>query len=112
MGSFFSVKDKVDIKHQTNLIYIYTPQTRPEYVGETNVRWERRTTEHGRWDKNSSIFKHGQEQGIEIKFEDFKIVEKGYPKYLDRRIAEALYIKDFKPTLNGQKQSYKLQLFN
>ena len=62
--------------------------------------------------KNSSIFKYGQENGIDINFEDFQIVEKGYPKYLDRRIAEALYIKDFKPTLNGQKQSYKLQLFN
>ena len=68
--------------------------------------------EHGHWDKNSSLFKYGQEQGIDINFEDFKIVETGYPKYLDRRIAEALHINDFEPTLNGQKQSYKLQLFN
>ena len=114
LGSFFSVKDKVDVKHQTNLVYNYTPQgqTRAKYVGETNVRYERRTKEHGLWDTKSSIFKYGVEHGIDINFEDFKIVEKGYPKYLDRRIAEALHIKDFKPTLNGQKQSYKLQLFN
>ena len=114
LGSFFSVKDKVDIKHQTNLIYNYTPpgSSIVAYVGETNVRHGRRTYEHGHWDKNSSIFKYGQENGIDINFEDFQIVEKGYPKYLDRRIAEALHIKDFKPVLNGQKQSYKLQLFN
>ena len=67
---------------------------------------------HGHWDKKSSIYKCSVENGIEINFEDFKIVERVYPKYLDRRIAEALHVKDFKPILNGQKQSYKLQLFN
>ena len=114
LGSFFSVKDKVDIKHQTNLIYNYTPQGEEtvKYVGETNVRWGRRTYEHGHWDKGSSIFKYSQQQGIDVDFEDFKILERGYPKYLDRVIAEALHVKDFKPILNGQKQSYKLKLFN
>ena len=83
-----------------------------KYVGETNVRHGRRVYEHGHWDKKSSIYKYGEVNGIEIKFEDFRIVEKGYPKYLDRRIAEALHVKDFKLVLNEQKQSYKLQLFN
>ena len=114
LGSFFSVKDQVDINHQTNLVYSYTPQggSRVDYVGETNVRFGRRAYEHGHWDKSSAIYKYGQEQGIDINFEDFKIIERGYPKNLDRRIAEALYVKDVNPILNGQKQSYKLQLFN
>ena len=114
LGSFFSVKDKVDPKHQTNLVYNYTPQGEEvvKYVGETNVRWGRRIYEHGHMDKNSSIYKYGQTQGIDINFEDFRIVERGYPKYLDRRIAEALHVKDFQPPLNGQKNSYKLKLFN
>ena len=95
-------------------MYSYTPRggSRVEYVGETNVRFGRRVQEHEKWDKASSVYKYGQEKGINIQTEDFKIVEKGYPKYLDRKIAEALHIKDFNPTLNGQKQSYKLQLFN
>ena len=38
--------------------------------------------------------------------------KQGYPRYLDRKIAEALYIKDYNPVLNGQKVSYKLTLFN
>ena len=83
-----------------------------DYIGETNVRFGRRTYEHGHWDKSSSVYKFGREKGIDINFEDFKIIERGYPKYLDRRIAEALYVKDVNPILNGQKQSYKLQLFN
>ena len=113
-GSFFSVKDKVDQTHQTNLVYSYTPRggSRVEYVGETNVRFGRRVQEHEEWDKASSVYKYGQEKGINIQTEDFVIVEKGYPKYLDRKIAEALHIKDFNPALNGQKQSYKLQHFN
>ena len=87
------------MRHQTNLVYNYTPQgqTRAKYVGETNVRYERRAKEHGLWDTKSSIFKYGVEHGIDINFEDFKILEKGYPKYLDRRIAEALHIKDLNP---------------
>ena len=114
LGSFFSVKDKVDVTHLSGLVYAFTPKNKLEvdYVGETNVRWGRRTDEHSRWDTNSSIYKYGQETGIEISFEDFKIVERGYPKCVDRKIAEALYIKDFQPSLNGQKQSYKLKLFN
>ena len=78
LGSFFSVKDKVDIKHQTNLIYTYTPQRSSivAYVGETNVRHGRRIYEHGHWDKKSSIYKYSEENGIEINFEDFK---KGIP---------------------------------
>ena len=114
LGSFFSVKDKVDEAHQTNLVYSYTPRggSRVEYIGETNVRLGRRAQEHGNWDKASSVYKYGQEKGINIELKDFKIGEKGYPKSLDRKIAEALHVKDFNPTLNEQKQSYKLKLFN
>ena len=32
LGSFFSVKDKIDTMHQTNLVYGYTPQ------GEPNIK--------------------------------------------------------------------------
>ena len=116
IGSFFSVKDKVDRSHRTNLVYGYTPQGTTElkngYVGETNVRFGRRTQEHATWDKNSSVYKNSVNKNIIVTDLDFKILESGYPKQLDRKIAEALYVKDFQPVLNGQKFSYKLKLFN
>ena len=55
LGLFFSVKDKVDVTHLSGLIEAFTPKNKSEvdYVGETNVRWGRRTDEHARWDTNS-----------------------------------------------------------
>ena len=116
LGSFFSVKDKVDIKHQTNLIYGYIPDesngNRIDYVGQTNVRFGRRTREHAQWDKTSAVYLNAQERDVSVSEQDFVILEKGFDKYLDRRIAEALYVKEIKPVLNGQKMAFKLQLFN
>ena len=116
LGSFFTVKDKVNTSHQTNLVYGYIPRDgtslRDGYVGETRVRFGRRTHEHQSTDKESSIYKNSRAKNIEVSSEDFKILEKGFPKYFDRRIAESLYIKEYNPSLNEQKDSYRLKLFN
>ena len=40
------------------------------------------------------MYKNSRSMNLETSDEDFKILEKGLPKYLDRRIAESLYIKD------------------
>ena len=116
LGSFFSVKDKVDIKHSTDLVYGYTPKgeydLKEGYVGETNVRMEHRTKQHALWDKASSVYVNSLTKNINVSFGDFTILEKGYNKCLDRKIAEALFIKEYNPILNSQKNSYKLKLFN
>ena len=44
------------------------------------------TREHACWDKSSSVYKYSQAKNIEVVFEDFNILERGYPKYLDRII--------------------------
>ena len=45
--------------------------------------------------------------------ENFKIIEKGYSRLIDRRLAEALYVKEYRePELNKQKRSAKLLLFD
>ena len=62
--------------------------------------------------QESSIYKNSQIKRIEVKHEDFQILERGFPKYCDRKIAESLYVKDYNPVLNEQKDSYKLKLFN
>ena len=67
--------------------------------------------EHCNTDKQSSVFKHLRNSGHNGEPNDFKILGKGYKTKHDRRIAEALFIKDKKPTLNEQVLSYRLSLF-
>ena len=43
--------------------------------------------------------------------EDFEIIRLGYKKGIDRKISEALYIKEYRPHLNEQQISLNLQLF-
>ena len=81
-------------------------------MGQTNVRFGRRTKEHAVWDKTSAVYLHAQVNKTSVSEQDFLVLEKGFDKYHDRRIAEALYVKELKPILNGQKVAYKLQLFN
>ena len=87
-------------------------QRSTDYVGETNVRYGTRCYEHCHTDKESSVYKHKVAKNLEVSENDFEIVEKGFSKRLNRKLAEALYIKERNPVLNGQKKSYKLLLFN
>ena len=118
LGSFFRVKDKVKLGHQTNLVYLYNDEEvlhadKPtEYVGMTNVRYETRTHEHCHTDKTSAVYKHLQSHNKSGSELDFSILETGFCKELDRRIAEALFTKERDPILNKQKKTYKLELFN
>ena len=43
------------------------------------------------------------EKNIVVTHENFRILEKGFNKLVDRRIAESLYVKDYQPKLNEQK---------
>ena len=76
------------------------------------MRIERREQEHAKWDTSSAIYNNSVENKISVTSDDFKFLESGFPKSVDRKISEAVYIKDFRPALYGQKVSYKLKLFN
>ena len=78
-------------------------------MGETNVRVGTRIEEHAS-NKASAICKHAASKQIEVKPENFEIIEKGFPKVFDRKLAEALYIREYKP--NEQVKRFKLRLFN
>ena len=120
LGSFFPIKDKIDTKHESNLVYYYKCDfdndsdctSVEDYVGETNVRYETRTNEHGSTDKNSAIFKHTRDANHSSNSSNFRIIARGYNKKRDRKLAEALFIRDLEPSLNEQVNSYKLKLFN
>ena len=112
LGSYFRLKDKVPLDHQTDLVYAFRHDDSTKYVGETNVRFASRTHEHCVTDKKSSVHKFKIENQLEISQRDFQILDKGYTRKINRKLAEALYIKELKPALNEQVKSYKLILFN
>ena len=116
LGSLFKVKDKVNMEHQSNLIYGYNPYSgdtrKIEYVGETHVRLGARVHQHIVTDKKSHVYKYNQGRGVEANDDDFVILERGYQKTMDRKIAESLYVKQHEPALNAQQESFKLKLFN
>ena len=60
------------------------------------------------------LFKHAVESGHEVlDVTNYGIIRKGYGNNIKKRkIAEALLIKEIKPTLNRQDQSIALKLFN
>ena len=113
VGSLFRIKDLVPVAHQTNLVYEFEKDGIKKYVGQTNVRYKTRVVQHCNTDKESSIYKYKVAQRITISAENFKIIEKGYSRLIDRRLAEALYVKEYRePELNKQKRSAKLLLFD
>ena len=112
LGSYFRVKDPVPLQHQTDCVYSFTPIDDPAYVGEKKVRFGSQTHKHCFTDKKSAVHKYKEANNIDITPEDFQIIDRGYSKMLDRKLAEALHIKDLNPPLNEQVKSYKLCLFN
>ena len=114
LGSYFRVKDAVKTEHQSDLIYGYKPSgetdSKIDYVGETNVRFETRTEQHS--SASSSIGKEARIKERSLSMSDFSILDKGYSKTIDRKIDEALYIWELKPILNEQVKCFKMKLFN
>ena len=82
------------------------------YVGETARRRVMRTEEHGGKDKKSWVYQHSSsKKHHRAKDANFEILATNYENRRKRRLAEAMYIRALKPTLNKQKESYKLALF-
>ena len=112
LGSYFCIKDAIKKEHLTNLVYAFFHNPKSiEYVGETNVRFETRTHEHCFTDKRSAIFKNASYNKITLNQNNFRVLEAGFNKTVDRKIAEALYIKEHKPPLNEQIKNFNLKLF-
>lgn len=115
LSQYFSLKDGVDGKHQSNFIYKFDCRNKKcddDYVGETGRRKEVREGEHAGKDKKSHVFKHTKTTKHPCANEkNFVILAKNYENRRKRKLAEAMFIRDLKPSLNKQKDSYKLVLF-
>ena len=47
-----------------------------------------------------NIYKYAESNSIRITQDDFRILDKGFIKTVDRKLAEALYVKEMGPVLN------------
>ena len=104
------------MEHVHNIVY-YVPcpnkKCKDDYTGETKRRIENRSDEHSKKDKNSHVLQHSiATKHKRVSLKNFKILGQGYRSNFRWKISESLYIKQLKPTLNVQKDSYKLALFN
>ena len=81
-------------------------------VGALLLGNQRRWEHQGR-DKASAIVVDFKAKGLPPPSpSEFTIVGRNYTDRLKRRIAESLFIKEKKPSLNVQVDAYKLKLFN
>ena len=85
-----------------------------DYVGESGRRVLERVKDHNGRDTSSHIFKHGVAADHQfVSCDDLRIIGGNYRNNKrKRKIAEALLIKNLKPSLNVQEKSVALKLFN
>ena len=80
----------------------------------TGRRIIERSADHCGKDKQSHPFRHAVNNNNKtVDLNNFKIIDSSYhSSRFKRKISEALYIKQYKPSLNIQEQSVQLKLFN
>ena len=102
----------INSKHQIYKFDCRNKKCNHDYIGETGIRKEVRENEHAGKDKKSHVFQHTKTTKHPCaKKKDFVILAKNYENRRKRKLTEAMFIRDLKPTLNKQKDSYKLVLF-
>ena len=117
LSSHFNVKDKTKFEHKNDVIYFSKcPEGNCEdsYLGETARRISERIIDHNGRDKNSHLFTHAViHEHRNASYNNFHIIGSGFRNNsFKRKVAEALLIKEFKPTLNVQEKSVELKLYN
>ena len=114
LSSYFNVKDRTDFEHNHYLIYHtkYPDQTCiDDYVGESARRIIERIKDPNGRDDTSHALKHSIEKSHKnVKTIDFKIIDKNFHNNKQKQeCAEALWIKDLRPTLNTQEKSIQIK---
>ena len=117
LGSLFQTKDQTIFEHKHDVIYhgkCPAENCVDDYIGETARRVNERIVDHTGRDINSHLLKHSIESGHKpLEAVDYKIIGTGYRNNtMQRKLSEALFIKELKPTLNKQEKSLPLKLFH
>ena len=85
-------------------------QCKETYIGETERNVKTRFNEHRRPSSTKSEVSqhiHIESPGHTVDFDKVKILDRD-PRYLERGIKEAIYIRTHKPTLNRDRGRYNL----
>ena len=112
-----NIKNPTPFEEQHDIVYqsfCSAENGNENYIGESGRWLDERMRDHNGRNRNSHLFKHSVESKHDPVLEnDFRIIRKGYRSNTSRRkIAEALFIKNMKLSLNIQDTSVKLELFN
>ena len=105
LGSNFQVKDKTKFNREHNLVhYVKCPKCQEDYIAEIVRRLHDRIYDHSGKDSKSHMLKHSLENNHkQVSFEDFRIIRNGYTNSkFKRKILEALFTKELRPSLNTQ----------
>lgn len=117
LSSCFNIKDDTKKQHEHDLVYLGECPTSgciENYIGETERRINERVIDHACRDKKSHLLKHHHNTNHDsVDLNNFRILHKGYNNNtFKRRVSEALFVKQYRPTLNVQEKSVPLHLFN
>ena len=117
LNSCFSIKNKAKFEHQHDLVHYVKcrkPSCRDNYVGKIGRRLIERIKDHSGRDHTSHMVKHNIETShTDVNTANFKIIDIDFNNNKRKqKIAELLWIKDLRPTLNVQEKSIPLKLFN
>ena len=111
----FQIKDKTKFDHKHDLVYyVKCPECQEDYIGEIGRRLHERICDHSGKDSKSHMLKHSLENNHkQVSFEDFRILQNRYTNSkIKRKISEALFIKELRPSLNTQETCVRLLLYN
>ena len=117
LSSCFKTKDRTKFEYQHNIIYKVKCSAEncwDDYIGELARRIIERVKDYGEWDTKSHVVKHiSEKEHVEVTQEDFKIISSHFKNNrLKRKIAEALLMKQKRPSLNVQGQWVELKLLD
>ena len=116
LSSKFPTKDITKFHHPNNAVYYGKCPNEAcpdDYIGECDRRIEERIIDHNDRDKSLHILIHSQEKGHHHVWDkDFTVLGSNYRSTFKRKISEAIFTKQSKPSLNKREQSIKLNLYN
>ena len=115
LGSNFQVKDKTKFNHEHDLVhYVKCPKCQEDYIAEIVRRLHERIYDHSGKDSKSHMLKHSLENNHkQVSFEDFRIIRNDCTNSkFKRKILEALFTKELRPSLNTQVTSVPLFFYN
>ena len=117
LGSFFNIKDQTKLEHNSDLTYLVKCPEKTcseKYLRETARRINERVLEHPGKDEKSHMLRHTFQSGHpSVLLNEFKILRKGFNNNrVNRKISEALLIKQYRPNLSTQENSVSLELYN